>query len=283
MRAPTEVRQCPSPWPGMPEGEPDMQPMLPHPLPASGANSRGAFDASYFARFYPASWFHAAGDKPAVNRALSSLLRKLCRRNRLGGHRLSLVHFGCGEGFLARACQRWSTNVGCDIAQFAAGRAIANGVPSACASIEAGCLRPGAFDAATAIDVLEHLVDPRIGLRTLRDALRAGGLALVTVPNLASLSRKLKGCQWSAYRDRTHRCLVAPGTWREWFEAAGFEVVRVGTDALWDPPYFHGWLRPLERLAILSAANLLALVRPQLPWSLGDNLVVTLRKPVWEA
>jgi hypothetical protein len=102
----------------------------------------------------------------------------------------------------------------------------------------------------------------------------------VTVPNLASLSRKLKGCDWSAYRDRTHRCLVAPGTWRGWFEAAGFEVVRVGTDALWDPPYFGRWLRPLERLVILSAANLLALVRPQLPWSLGDNLVVTLRKPV---
>jgi SAM-dependent methyltransferase len=173
--------------------------------------------------------------------------------------------------------------VGCDIAQFAAGRATGNGVPSVCASLEAGCFRPGAFDAATAIDVLEHLIDPRVGLRTLRDALRPGGLALVTVPNLASLSRKLKGCDWSAYRDRTHRCLVAPGTWRGWFEAAGFEVLRVGTDALWDPPYFCRWLRPLERLVVLSAANLLALVRPQLPWSLGDNLVVTLRKPVQEA
>jgi SAM-dependent methyltransferase len=263
----------------MSEVEPAMQPMLRHPLPASGASPREVYDASYFARFYPASWFHAAGDKPAVNYALSSMLRRLCVKYRRGRHRPVLVHFGCGEGFLARACRRWSTNVGCDIAQFAAGRATGNGVPSVCASLEAGCFRPGAFDAATAIDVLEHLIDPRTGLRTLWDALRPGGLALVTVPNLASLSRKLKGCDWSAYRDRTHRCLVAPGTWRGWFEAAGFEVVRVGTDALWDPPYFDRWLRPLERLAILSAANLLALVRLQLPWSLGDNLVVTLRKP----
>lgn len=260
-----------------------MRHMLLQPLAPPRTDRRELYDASYYVRFYPPSWFHAAGDKPVVNRALSSLLRKLCLKNYFGGHRPALVHFGCGEGFLARACQRWSTSVGCDIAQFAAGRATGNGVPSACASLEAGCFRPGAFDAATAIDVLEHLIDPRIGLRTLRDALRPGGLALVTVPNLASLSRKLKGRDWSAYRDRTHRCLVAPGMWREWFEAAGFEVVRVGTDALWDPPYLGRWLGRLERLAILSAANLLALLRPQLPWSLGDNLVVTLRKPGQEA
>ena len=256
-----------------------MQPALPQSLPATGAVRRGVYDASYYARFYPASWFHAAGDKPVVNRALSAMLRKLCRKNRLGSRRPALVHFGCGQGFLARACQGWSTDVGSDIAHCAAGGATANGVPSVCASLEAGCFRPGAFDAATAIDVLEHLIDPRRGLRTMRDALRPGGLALVTVPNLGSLSRRLKGRDWNAYGDPTHRCLVGPSTWRGWFEGAGFEVLQVGTDALWDPPYFCHWLRPLERLVVLSASNLLASLRPQLPWSLGDNLVVTLRKP----
>jgi SAM-dependent methyltransferase len=262
-----------------------MPPSLCQPGLTSRTDPRAAYDASYFARFYPASRFHGAGDKPVVNWALSRMLRRLCSRNGLGTRRPAIVHFGCGQGFLARACRHWSSNVGCDIAPFAAGSARANGVASVCAALEAGCFRPGAFDAATAIDVLEHLIDPQAGLRTMCDALRPGGVALVTVPNLGSLSRRLKGSQWSGYRDRTHRSLVEPERWWEWFEAAGFEVLRVGTDALWDPPYFCrrlgrlGWLGRLERVAILVASNLAMLLGPQWPWSLGDNLVATLRKP----
>jgi SAM-dependent methyltransferase len=163
---------------------------------------------------------------------------------------------------------------------------MANGVESVCAALEAGCFRAGAFDAATAIDVLEHLNDPQAGLRTMSDSLRPGGVALVTVPNLGSLSRRLKGRQWSGYRDRTHRSLVEPEQWVEWFRAAGFEVLRVGTDALWDPPYFCRWpgrLGGLERVAILMASNLAMMLGPQWRWSRGDNLVATLRKPAREA
>jgi SAM-dependent methyltransferase len=247
---------------------------------------RAAYDASYFARFYGASRFHTAGDKPAVNWAISRMLHRLCERNEMGGDRPAVVHFGCGHGFLARACRHWSSNVGCDIALFAAGSARANGVASVCAALEAGCFRAGAFDAATAIDVLEHLNDPPAGLRTMRDALRPGGVAVVTVPNLNSLSKRLKGRRWSAYRDRTHRSLAAPEQWGEWFRAEGFEVLRVGTDALWDPPYLCRWpgrLGRLERLAILMASNLAMLLKPQWSWSRGDNLVATLRKPAREA
>lgn len=263
-----------------------MPSILCQPGAASSTVPRAAYDASYFARFYPASLFHAAGDKPVVNRALSRMLRRLCSRNGLGNRRPAVVHFGCGQGFLAKACGHWSSNVGCDIAPFAARRAKANGVVSVCAALEAGCFRAGAFDAATAIDVLEHLSDPTAGLRTMREGLRPGGVALVTVPNLGSLSRRLKGRRWSGYRDRTHRSLVEPEKWREWFAAAGFEVLRVGTDALWDPPYLcrrPGRLGRLERLAILIASNLAMLLGPRWPWSRGDNLVATLRKPAREA
>lgn len=256
--------------------------MQPSPAIGEPGTPRGSdlYDASYFARFYPATFFHKAGDKPALNRALSAMLRKLCLKNHWGGGRPALIHFGCGEGFLAGACRRWSTSVGCDIAPFAARRATENGGPAVCASIEANCFRPDTFDAATAIDVLEHLMDPRIGLRTMRAVLRPGGLAVITVPNLDSLSRRLKGGNWSAYRDTTHRCLVAPDTWRRWFEAGGFEVFKLGTDALWDPPYFFRRLARLERLAILSLSNLAVCLRPLLPWSRGDNLVAILRKPL---
>jgi len=93
---------------------------------------------------------------------------------------------------------------------------------------------------------------------------------VVTVPNLNSLSKRLKGRRWSAYRDRTHRSLAAPEQWGEWFRAEGFEVLRVGTDALWDPPYLCRWpgrLARLERLAILMASNLAMLLKPQWSWS----------------
>jgi len=102
-----------------------------------------AYNAWYFARFYGASRFHAAGDKPVVNWALSRMLRRLCERNGRGGGRPALVHFGCGQGFLAKACGHWSSNVGCDIALFAAGSARANGVASVCAALERAAFGPG--------------------------------------------------------------------------------------------------------------------------------------------
>jgi 2-polyprenyl-3-methyl-5-hydroxy-6-metoxy-1,4-benzoquinol methylase len=46
-----------------------------------------------------------------------------------------------------------------------------------------GVLENGRFDFVTLTDVLEHLMDPRGALRTVRDSLKAGGSVLIKVPN----------------------------------------------------------------------------------------------------
>jgi len=118
------------------------------------------------------------------------------------------------------------------------------------------------------------------------DALRPGGVAVVTVPNLNSLSKRLKGRLVERVPGSDPPIARRAGAMGEWFRAEGFEVLRVGTDALWDPPYLCRWpgrLARLERLAILMASNLAMLLKPQWSWSRGDNLVATLRKPAREA
>jgi SAM-dependent methyltransferase len=95
--------------------------------------------------------------------------------------------------------------------------------------MESPPLRPRSFDAAVALDVLEHLDDDASGLRAAADLVRPGGLVLVTVPALPSL--------WGAqdvvshHRRRYTRRVLA-----ETFERAGIGLA-------WES-YFNAFLFP---------------------------------------
>ena len=58
---------------------------------------------------------------------------------------------------------------------------------------EIGCDR---FDFINAAQVLEHLPQPAAALRTLRDALKPGGLLHVAVPDGSRVDRVLRGLNW---------------------------------------------------------------------------------------
>jgi SAM-dependent methyltransferase len=237
------------------------------------------YSAEYFSRGYRATPFHRQGDKPVLFRAYARLLKKLGAKCGNDAPRLRIVHFGCGEGHLPRRCAGWSDNVGCDISFFAMKQMREGGGTAVCASIDPSCLKSGTFELVTALDVLEHLVDPRPAIKSLYDVLGYGGFAVLSVPNTEGVGRRLKGADWSGYRDDTHRCLVPRGVWLKWFREAGFEVFGVGTDALWDPPYFGGLLRGCQRWMTLTISNVAVLLfGPEIQWPLGDNLIVTLRK-----
>jgi 2-polyprenyl-3-methyl-5-hydroxy-6-metoxy-1,4-benzoquinol methylase len=62
----------------------------------------------------------------------------------------------------------------------------------------------GTFDLAVCSEVLEHLDDPRAGAATLYRALRPGGLAIVTMPNMACVYGALQ----LAYRASGLRALM---------------------------------------------------------------------------
>jgi 2-polyprenyl-3-methyl-5-hydroxy-6-metoxy-1,4-benzoquinol methylase len=100
---------------------------------------------------------------------------------------MRLLDVGCGDGTLclmvgeeARRC------IGVDGAMPALRKAAAQGLAVQCADFNAAHLpyRDGAFDAASCLDVLEHVLDPRHLLRELARVLEPGGVLILTTPNI---------------------------------------------------------------------------------------------------
>jgi hypothetical protein len=56
-------------------------------------------------------------------------------------------------------------------------------------------------------------------------------------PDPAGRGRALSGDRWVGLVDATHVNLQPHATWRALLHAHGFEVVREGSDGLWNVPY----------------------------------------------
>ena len=118
-----------------------------------------------------------------------------------------LADIGCGSGDLWRALRgRFSSGIGLDAVRY-------DGLPPDrefhVADLDAARLpRPDAsVDAAAAVEVIEHLENPRAFLRELARIVRPGGWVVVTTPNqlsaLSLLTLVLKG-RFSAFQDGSY-------------------------------------------------------------------------------
>ena len=94
---------------------------------------------------------------------------------------------------------------------------------------------PGDFDAVTAIEVVEHLENPRHFLRQCRGLLASGGHLLLSTPNIedpASLERFLRKGSFRLFGDKYYESTghTTPiGQWqlRKMLAEAGFEQVEL--------------------------------------------------------
>jgi SAM-dependent methyltransferase len=141
------------------------------------------------------------------------------------------LDFGCGNGGLVRHAQGAT---GCAIMGFeqggivpaarAAGIAILE--PSELAALE------GSFDVVTAIEVLEHVVDPLETLRRVRRLLRPGGVFFYTTGNASPFREHL--LNWSYFTPEIHISLYEPSSLERALRLTGFEPRAVGYLPGWD-------------------------------------------------
>ena len=139
------------------------------------------------------------------------------------------LDFGCGNGGLVRHLR--STRA-IDAVGFEEGAMVrrldAYGIPHIPRDDLA---EAGPFDVVTAIEVLEHVLDPVAELRTMASCLKPGGLLFVTTGNAAPYAKRL-----------THWRYVVPELHISFFEpqtlAAAYE--RAGLVAEW-PGFVVGW------------------------------------------
>jgi methionine biosynthesis protein MetW len=143
--------------------------------------------------------------------------------------------------------------------------------------------RLGVFDCVLFADVLEHLADPAATLQRARRILKADGLVIASVPNVAHWS-----VRWNLLRgqfdyepcgimDATHLRWFTERSVRALFAATGYDVEEVGhTVGAWLPPYTRGW--PWRVLSVRRARSILMRLRDALPQLFGCQLVVRARR-----
>jgi len=209
---------------------------------------------------------------------------RLARRfaPRRGGR---LLEMGSGLGHLLGLLGKDFHCTGFDIALYAAQETRHN-APSAdvlVASADAlGVFAPASFDVVVALHLLEHLTDPQASLRAVNRILADGGLFLFATPNPVYALRPLKHPDRTPdaiSKDPTHINVQPPQTWRAWAEAAGFCVLRMFGDGLWDVPYLPLIPGPIQ-FALFGFPSLIQVLsgRALIPTALGVNLVVIARK-----
>jgi SAM-dependent methyltransferase len=108
--------------------------------------------------------------------------------------RLRALDLGCGTGDVLRGLARERLLVvGVDLVPEMLIVAMQNNPEDRFAASDAAHLpfRPGSFDVVISAGVFEYLPDPPAALRGVRELLRPGGHLILSLPNRASLFRKL--------------------------------------------------------------------------------------------
>ncbi|MBN2251417.1 MAG: class I SAM-dependent methyltransferase [Candidatus Altiarchaeota archaeon] len=83
----------------------------------------------------------------------------------------------------------------------------------------------GSFDLVTMWDVLEHMPDPKAGLREANRVLKNGGILVVSYPDYGSIFSKVLGRRWWFFLSH-HLYYFTPKTLERMLEDSGFEMVK---------------------------------------------------------
>jgi SAM-dependent methyltransferase len=143
---------------------------------------------------YYAQVYSAPRHSPRALRRNTAFAARLLSRAGISGG--TVLDFGAGYGAFAGEMQRRGFRMqGLELADEE--RALANraGIPTVRDVSE---LTQGSFDAVIARHVVEHVPEPLVTLRAIRDLLKPGGVLLMAVPNFGSIAARLlrRGWEW---------------------------------------------------------------------------------------
>jgi SAM-dependent methyltransferase len=157
------------------------------------------------------------------------------------GVRGKLLDFGMGPGvFAPQVAARGFDFIGLDISPEMVARAEALGVPRATYVVgDLEALEPfrESVDAVLAIGLIDYLEDPQDGLRRLTEALKPGGVLIVSFRNRAALNTVLRR--------------VAKAIWLRLFRTSRWRADSAFVAPVHEKPFSPGVLEsPLRRLGL---------------------------------
>jgi len=164
-----------------------------------------------------------------------------------------VLDIGCGAGVITLIANEGKSNTvyGVEPDPDRAKVSAERGLKMECGLLDSAYFeRHGRFDVIMLIDVLEHLVDPQAMLALIKQGLNPGGRILLSVPNVAHWSVRLKllfgrfDYTEIGIMDATHLRWFYEGSLRALVESQGFTITDVRQSAgtfLWSysarPPF----------------------------------------------
>lgn len=198
-----------------------------------------------YAAIYDSAYYEGRGADPSVDYCFElAEPRRTIRRLEWAGivevvgrltalqPRTRWLDFGCGNGGLVRYARE---AVGCEVLGFEQGAiaamARASGLPVLEQPGDLDALA-GSCDVVTAIEVLEHVVDPLETLRSIRNLLRPGGTFFYTTGNAAPFHDRL--LTWRYFVPEIHISLYEPASMDAALRRSGFAPRDAGFVPGWD-------------------------------------------------
>jgi SAM-dependent methyltransferase/predicted RNA-binding Zn-ribbon protein involved in translation (DUF1610 family) len=186
-----------------------------------------------FEHLYDDAYYRGDGFDPAVDYAAETEADTVRSHEWAGVHRVveslhpepigAWLDYGCGYGGLVAHLRRQGFDaVGHDMGH-PAEHAVASGLPI----IEERDLaaHAGRYDVITAIEVIEHTVDPMELMTTFASLLAPGGLVFLTTGNAAG---RKSLTDWRYVVPEVHVSYFEPRTLRRAYESVGLQPVEVG-------------------------------------------------------
>ena len=194
-------------------------------------------DRGKLERLYSESYFHSSdsgslgyddyiADRPKILKTFDTRMEEI--ENRLG-RKGKLLDVGCATGFsLEAACKRGWEAYGVELSKFASEYARRKvGVDVFCGMLEEFESEPESFDVITMWDYIEHCPDPLGEIGLASRLLKAGGLLVLTTPNIASLPSRIWRSRWMGFKQDEHIYFFSPATIMKMFSRSRIETVHV--------------------------------------------------------
>jgi len=204
---------------------------------------------------------------------------QLARRYGCCGGRL--LEIGSGLGHLAGQLEQDFETYAMDVNLWALQESRKAGIKTRwfSGSAEAPATRETYFDVIIMKHIVEHLANPETALIETGRICAAGGILILSTPNLSSLLKPWKGERWIGYQDPTHITLKEPDEWLDLIRKSGFTLLKVFSDGFWDVPYIRLVPAPLQKLFFGAPGGIQAMCGiPFLPLRWGESVIVIARK-----
>lgn len=138
--------------------------------------------------------------------------------------RKTILDVGCGDGvFLSTLSDQWSKH-GLEPSASGAQLAQQRNLDVACATLDDSTRRYQA-DLISALDVIEHVIDPHEFVESFKPHLTRGGCVLLLTGDAGSQPARIAGSQWSYLRWCGHISIFSRSGLLQLLESHGFEIV----------------------------------------------------------